>query len=150
MWLGFSFRLFPVFSSILFLFILKNSLVLANDKHTHNMMLPSPCLKIWRVVLSDVLCWTCTKHNALYSRHKVNYFPHCSITLVPYCKQDSCFRIFVFCTDFLLFILSFGLVLWSNYNVVDSSSVFTAIKLCNLLKSPLDSLSDFLPLWQLS
>jgi hypothetical protein len=43
------------YSYILFLFILNNSLVLANDKHIHNMMQPPPCLKIRKVVLSDVL-----------------------------------------------------------------------------------------------
>jgi hypothetical protein len=43
----------------------KNSLVLANDKHTHNMMQPPLCLNI--VVLSDMLCLICPKQNALYS-----------------------------------------------------------------------------------
>ena len=36
------------------------------------MLQPPLCLKIWRVVLSDVLYWICPKHNALYSGHEVN------------------------------------------------------------------------------
>ena len=52
----------------------------------------------------------------------------CSITLVPCCKWNECFGIFVFCIGFSLFTLSIRLVLWSNNNVV------TAIKLCNCFK----------------
>ena len=107
-----------------FFFILKISPVLNNNKHTHNMMQPPLRLKIWRYVL--VLYCICPKHNTLYSGQKANCFAtfFCSITLVSCCKQDAWFRIFVFCTGFLLFTLSIRLVLWSNYNVVDPSSVF--------------------------
>ena len=49
----------------------------------------------------------------------------CSITLELCCKQDECFGIFLFYTRLLLFTLSIRLVLWSNYNVVDPSSVFS-------------------------
>jgi hypothetical protein len=97
-WTMFSTRILPVLSSIPF-FILKNSLVLANDKYTHNMMQPPPCLKIWRVILSDVLCWICLKHNTLYSEHKVHF---CSFTSVPYCKQDTWFVIIVVMLSLLL------------------------------------------------
>uniref|UniRef100_A0A8K9V6H5 Si:dkey-16p21.7 n=1 Tax=Oncorhynchus mykiss TaxID=8022 RepID=A0A8K9V6H5_ONCMY len=40
-----------------FFLILKNSPVLNDYKHTHNMMQPPLCLKIWRVVLSNVFYW---------------------------------------------------------------------------------------------
>ncbi|KAK6294849.1 hypothetical protein J4Q44_G00340750 [Coregonus suidteri] len=66
----------------------------------------------------------------------------CSFTLVPSCKQDACFGVLVFCTGFLLFTLSFRLVLWSNYNVVDPASVFLLSQPFNsviVLKSPLAS-----------
>ena len=58
---------------------------------------------------------------------KVNCFAtfFCSTTLVPCCKQGAYFGIFVFWKGFLLFTLSFSSVLWSNYNVVDPSSVFS-------------------------
>ena len=131
-------RILPVLSAIPFICILKkNSLGPGDDKHTHNMMQPPPCLTIWKVVLSDLLCWICPKHNSLYSGHKA----FCSFTLVPYCKQDACFGIFVFCTGFLLFTLPFRLVLWSNYNVVDPSSVPISQQLISVtvLKSPLAS-----------
>ena len=85
------------------------------------------------------------QNNTLYSGQKVNCFARffCSISLVPCRKQDACFGIFVlFCTPFLLFSLSFRLVLWSNYNVVDPSSVFFISQRLNsatVLKSPLAS-----------
>ena len=110
--------LLPEFSSISF-FILKNSPVLNDYKHTHNMMQPLLCLKIWRVGLHNVLYWICPKHKTSYSGQNF-----CSCTLMPSCKQDACFVIFSFCTGFL-FTLSIRLVLWSNYNVVDPSSVFS-------------------------
>ena len=57
---------------------------------------------------------------------KLIALPHfCRISLVPRCKKNACFEIFVFCTGFLLFTLSIRLVLWSNYNIVDPSSVFS-------------------------
>uniref|UniRef100_A0A673Z347 Complement component 7a n=1 Tax=Salmo trutta TaxID=8032 RepID=A0A673Z347_SALTR len=46
-------RILPALSSIPFLCILTNSLVLEDDKHTPNIMQSPPFLKIWRVVLSD-------------------------------------------------------------------------------------------------
>jgi hypothetical protein len=77
-WTRFSSRILPVLISILFLF-------LADYKHTHNMMQPPPWLKILSVVLSDVLCWICSKLNALYSGQKVDLtiFLY-SFSLVPY------------------------------------------------------------------
>jgi hypothetical protein len=106
-------------------FILKILPVLNNYKNTHNLMQPPLCLKIWRVVISNVLYWICPKHNTVYSGRKENSYAtfFSSITLVPCCKQDACFGIFLLCTSTLLFTLSFRLVLWSNYNVVDPSSV---------------------------
>ena len=99
-----------------FFFILKNSPVLNDDKHTHNMMQPYLCLKIWRVVLCYVLYWIFPKPNTLYSGQKGNFFAtfFCNISLVPCCKQDAC-------TGFLLFTP----LLWSNYRDVDPSSVFS-------------------------
>ena len=55
-------------------FILKNSTVLNNYKHTHNMMQPPLCFKIWRVVFSNVFCWICPKHKTLYLDQTVNWF----------------------------------------------------------------------------
>ena len=63
-------------------------------------------------------------------------------TLVPYCKQDACFGIFAFNTGCFIFTLSFRLVLLSNCNVVDPSSVLLSQSLnsVTVLKSPLASL----------
>jgi hypothetical protein len=44
--------------------------VLNDCKPTHNVMQPPLCLKIWKVVLSNVLYWICPKHNILYSGQK--------------------------------------------------------------------------------
>ena len=106
-------------------FIWKNFTVVKDYKH--NMMQPPLCLKIWRVILSDAYCWICPKHNTLYSGQKVYCFAtyFCSITLVPRCKQDARFGIFLFCAGFFIFTLSIKLVLWCNYDVVDPSSVFS-------------------------
>ena len=83
-------------------FILKNSLILVDDKHTHNTMQPPLSLKIWRVVLSDVLRWICPKRIALYSWYIVNFFARffCSFILVPYFLG-----IFLFSTDCVIFTL---------------------------------------------
>uniref|UniRef100_A0A8C7H7P6 Ribosomal protein S6 kinase beta-2 n=1 Tax=Oncorhynchus kisutch TaxID=8019 RepID=A0A8C7H7P6_ONCKI len=64
----------PGFHLGFFFFIPLNSLVLADDKHTHNMRQPPPCLTIWKVLLSHVLSWISPKHNALHSGHKVHFF----------------------------------------------------------------------------
>ena len=63
----------PLFHFVLS-FKKKKKLVLADDKHTHNMMQPQPCLKIWRVILSDVLCWIFPKRKTLYLGQKVYFF----------------------------------------------------------------------------
>ena len=78
----------------------------------------------------------------------------CSITLVPCCKQDAFFGIFVLCTGFLIFTLSFRLVLWRNYNVVDPYSVLSYHSYSTLtfnvaIGLMVKSLSGFLPLRQL-
>ena len=45
-----------------------------------------------------VLYWICLRHNTLYSGQKVNCYAtfFCSITLVPWCKQDACFGVLFF------------------------------------------------------
>ena len=59
---------------------------------------------------------------------------------MPNCKQDACFGIFLFCTGFFLFTLSFRLVLWRNCNVDDPSSVVSQpFNSVTVLKSPLAS-----------
>ena len=89
-------------------------------------MQPPPCLKIWRVVPSIVL----------YSGHEVNFFATYLQFYFSALLQTGClFWIFVFCTGFLIFALSFRSVLWSNYNVVDPSPAFSYnIKLCSCNK----------------
>ena len=105
--------------------ILKNSPVLNDYKHTHDMMQPPLYLKIWKVVLSNVLYWIFPKHNTLYSGQKVNCLAtfYGIIILVSCCKQDACFRICLFCTDFLIFPKSIRLVLWSKYTAGEPCSV---------------------------
>jgi hypothetical protein len=127
--------------AILLIFILKNSLVLADDNHIHNMMTP-PRFKIWRVVLGDVLVLPQTEH--LVFRTKLIYiniyiYIFCHFTLLPFCKQDACFGIFF--SVVFPFTLSIRLVLCSNDNVVDPQfSPITAIKHPpTVLKSPLAS-----------
>jgi hypothetical protein len=62
------------------------------------------------------------------------YMPYCVVLLCHMLQYDisavlqtGCmfWNIFIFCTGFLLFTLSFRLVLWCIYNVVDPSSVFS-------------------------
>ena len=149
-WTRFSFRILPVLISIPFIFILKNSTVLKVYKHTHNMMQPSLCFKIWRVVLRNVLYWICPKRNTLYSGQNVFKKKLCS----KWFDANRCMQYFWVCSGFLLFNLSIRLVLQSNYNVVDPSSVFSNHSHVTVLKSPLaillKSLSGFLPFQQLS
>ena len=52
----FASRILPVLSSIPFLCILKNSLVLAGGKHTHNMMQPTPLLEIMKSGTFVICC----------------------------------------------------------------------------------------------
>ena len=122
---GFPVRFLLCLASFSFFFILKNSPVLNRYKHTHNMMQPPLCLKIWRVVLRNVLYWFSPKHKTFRIQDK-KLLCHifCIITLVPCWKPDACFGIFLFCVGFFLFTLSIRLVLWHNYNVVDPSSIF--------------------------
>ena len=57
------------------------------------MMQPPRCLKIWRVVLRNVLYWICPEHITLHSGQKVHDFGtffFSSITL------DACFGIFLY------------------------------------------------------
>ena len=69
--------------AVLFLFInKKTSLVRADEKHSHKMKQPPPCLKICSVYLNDVLCWIFPKHNTLYSGQKVNVFATCFAVLL--------------------------------------------------------------------
>ena len=98
----------------------------------------------------------CPKYNALYWRQKVHLFANVlQYYFSALLQQDACFGIFVLRTDFLLFTLSFMLVLWSTMLLIHPQfSPITAIKLCNCFKVTIDlvvkSLSGFLLLWQLS
>ena len=98
-----------------FFFVLKNSPFLNYYKHTDNMMQPA-------VVLSNVLYCICLKHNT-----KVHCFALflAVLLLCLVANRMQVLEYFLFCTGFLLFTLSTKLVLWSNYNVVDPSSVFS-------------------------
>ena len=128
-------------SSIAFLFYPKNFPVLNDYKYTHNMMQPPLCLKIWRVVLSNVLYWICLKHNTLYLGQNIycfgTFFSVLLQCLVSNRKHVSeCFysvqasfysirHLYYYCGVTTMMLIHPQLVLWSNYNVVDPSSVFS-------------------------
>ena len=137
---GFPLGFLPVLSSIPFLFILKNSLVLVDDNHTHNMMQSPPCSKIG-VVLSDVLCWIFPKHNTLYSRHKVHLFAN-FVDVLLYCLIVNRMHVLEY----------FGVT--TMLLIRPQFSPITAIQLWKCFKVTIGlmvkSLSVFLPLWQVS
>jgi hypothetical protein len=134
--LGFCLCLTP----LRFYFILKNSTVLHDYKHTHNIMQPPLCLKIWRVVLSNVLYWICPKHNNLYSEPKMYCFATFFAVLLqcPVANRMHILEYVYYLQGSLFFTLSFRLLSWSNYNVVDPSSVLLSQPLnpLTVLKSP--------------
>ena len=63
-------------------FILKNSPVLNDYKHTHNIVQPPLCLKICRLVLSILLDWICPKYKTLHSGQKMYCFANCFTVLL--------------------------------------------------------------------
>jgi hypothetical protein len=115
-WTKFPSRILPVLSSIPFHFILKNVLVLADDRHTNTWCSQHYAWK-YEVLFSDVLCWICHKHNALYSGPKVYFLA-------------ILFGSITFLNIFILYRLpsfySFIWILWSNYNVVDAFLVLSS------------------------
>jgi hypothetical protein len=114
-WTRFFSRFYLCLAPFRFFVILKNSPVFNDYNHTHNMMQPPIRLKIWRVV------WDLPQTLHFIFRIKSELLCQfiCSNTLVTFCKQV------LFCTGFLIFTLSIRLVLWSYYNVVVPSTVFS-------------------------
>jgi hypothetical protein len=75
------------FAPFHFFFVLKNSPVLNNYNHAHNMMQPRLCLKIWRVILSNVFYWICPKHTvhseSIQTPWLIPHLLHYSLILKP-------------------------------------------------------------------
>ena len=144
-------RILPVLSFIpRIFFILKNSSVLHDYKHTHNMMQPLLYLKIQRVVL----CCICPKHTFVFRNKVIDLSHFLQYYFNALLQTGCCFGVFLFCTGSLVSTLYIRLVLWSNNSIVDPSSVFSyhSLQLCFNVTIGLvvKSLRCFLPLRQLS